>query len=80
MPTQVIFDMTEPDTQTMIDGWADNTEYTVTVRLKTGAGENRNVAQALEVIDESESIPEEEAEVEEAPAYAPKSAAPAPTK
>jgi len=65
MPTQVIFDMTEPDTKALIDGWADNTEYTVSIRLKTGAGENRNVAQALEVTDESAGEESEPAPVEE---------------
>jgi len=71
MPTQVIFDMTEPDTKSLIDSWADNTEYTVSIVLKTGAGQNRHVAQALEVIDESADVEEE---VEEA---APPPAAPA---
>jgi hypothetical protein len=77
MASTLTFDTSEPDTKALIDGWADDTEYTVTVRLKTGSGEARNAATVLEVTDEGETIPEEEQEAEEvaAPAYAPKSAA-----
>jgi hypothetical protein len=77
MASTLTFDTSEPDTKALVDSWADSTEYTVTVRLKTGSGEARNAATVLEVTDEGESAPVEEEEVieEEAPAYAPKSAA-----
>lgn len=66
MPTQVIFDMTEPDTKSLIDSWADNTEYEVTITLKTGAGENRHVAQAIEVTETGAEVAPVEAVEEEA--------------
>ena len=76
MASTLTFDTSEPDTKALVDGWADDTEYTVTVRLKTGSGEARNAATVLELTDESETAPvEEEGGVEETPAYAPKSAA-----
>jgi len=84
MASTLTLDTSEPDTKSLVDGWKDSTEYTLTVVIRTGTGDARNACTVLEVIEESESIPEEEAEteaeVEEAPAYAPKAAAPAPVK
>jgi hypothetical protein len=80
MASTLTFDTSEPDTKALIDSWSDSTEYTVTVRLVTGAGDARNAATVLEVTDEGETEPiDTDAETppvaEEAPAYAPKSAA-----
>lgn len=69
MPTQVIFDMTEPATKAMIDSWEDSTPYTVTMTLTTGTGENRHVASATEITEEGSTAVETP---EEVTAYAPK--------
>lgn len=64
--TTIVFDMADPDIKALIDGWADDTEYTVTLKVRTGAGENRNVASVIDVqAEEMES--EEVEEVAEAP-------------
>jgi len=75
MASTLTFDTSEPDTKALVDAWQDATEYTVTVRLKTGSGEARNAATVLEITDQGETAPVDEEAVEEAPAYAPKSAA-----
>lgn len=65
MASSLIFDMADDGVKAMVDGWADNTEYTATVTVKTGAGPQRNVAEVTsftpdEVIDE-EPVAEPEA-------------------
>lgn len=57
----------------MVDGWADNTEYTATVTVKTGAGPQRNVAEVTSFTPDEEMA--EAPEPEKAPAKPAKAAA-----
>lgn len=54
----------------MVDGWADNTEYTATITVKTGAGPQRNVAEVTSFTPDDEMMEEPE----EAPAKPAKAA------
>lgn len=69
MSSQVIFDMADPGVKATVDGWADNTEYPITLTVRTGTGPNRNVAEVVSM-DSEEVEPETETEevAEEAPA------------
>lgn len=61
MPSTMVFDMADSGVKQMVDGWEDNTEYTATVRVKTGAGPQRNVSEVLEFTpDEGAAEPAEE--------------------
>lgn len=71
MPSTMVFDMSDEGVKAMVDGWADNTEYTATVTVKTGAGPQRNVAEVTSFTPDEEMAEAPEAEeevVEEAPA------------
>ena len=64
--------MADPATKEMVDSWSDNTEYTVKMRVKTGAGKNRHIAQVVGPVETEESESEEmesetETETPEAP-------------
>lgn len=59
--TTVVFDMSDPGVKQTVDGWADATEYEVTMRIKTGTGPTRNVAEVV-------SMETEDAETEDAAA------------
>lgn len=55
--------MSDPGVKKMVDGWADSTEYELTVKVKTGVAPNRNVTQVTDAVDESsEEAPETETE------------------
>jgi hypothetical protein len=41
----MVFDMSDPGVKAMVDGWDDNTEYMAMVKVKTGAGPQRNVSE-----------------------------------
>lgn len=58
MPT-VKFDMSDPETKAVVDGWADNTEYTI----RTGEGATRFIAEVLDEEMDEENVAED---VEEA--------------
>ncbi len=63
MPSQIIFDMADPGVKATVDGWADNTEYEVTMTVRTGTGPNRNVSEVVGM--ETEEVMDGEEEVEE---------------
>ncbi len=69
MASQVIFDMADPGVKATVDGWADNTEYEVTMTVRTGTGPNRNVSEVVSM-DAEATEPEVGTEevAEEAPA------------
>jgi hypothetical protein len=64
--------MADPGVKKMVDGWADSTEYELTVKVKTGVGPKRNVADvtSAEVEGTDEETPETETETEPATAEA----------
>lgn len=67
--TTIVFDMSDPSVQEMVNAWADDTEYTLEIKVKTGAGDSRNVGtvvEATETGEEMEPVGEEE-DVEEEP-------------
>lgn len=65
MPSTMVFDRSDPGVKKMVDGWADNTEYEAAVKIRTGAGPQRNVAEVIEFIPEdAEESPETETEEE----------------
>lgn len=70
MASTVVFDMADPGIKSTVEGWADNTEYEVTMKVRTGSGAQRNVAEVVEMeSDETASeTPEETPEEEEGPA------------
>lgn len=45
MPSTIVFDQSDEGVKSMVDGWADSTEYTATITVKTGVGPQRNVAE-----------------------------------
>lgn len=53
----VKFDMRDPETKKVVDGWADDTEYTI----RTGIGRDRAMATVIEPEAEEAELPEEEA-------------------
>ena len=55
----VKFDMRDPETKAVVEGWADNTEYTIL----TGAGPARSIAQVVDTAVEEEPIEEPGEEV-----------------
>lgn len=57
--------MADPGVKAMIDGWADNTEYTATVTVKTGAGPQRNVAEVTSFQSDDDAEEEKPEEPEE---------------
>lgn len=63
MASQLTLDTKDPDVKAMVDGWADNREYTITLTVRSGAGNSRNVCEVLDV--EEESAEEVEAPEEE---------------
>lgn len=63
MTSTLVLNMADPGVKSMVDGWADNTEYELTVKVKTGAGESRNVAVVTAI--EQEDATEEAAMDEE---------------
>jgi hypothetical protein len=71
MASTVTLDMADPATKALVDGWADNTEYTVTMTVRTGAGAKRNQLEVVGPVEETEPEPE----VEEAPTESPGPAA-----
>jgi hypothetical protein len=67
MPSTVDFDMKDPDIKSLVDGWADNREYSVTMTVRTGSGKQRNKCEVLDVEEEGgaeESAPDEESDTE----------------
>jgi hypothetical protein len=55
--------MADPGVKKMVDGWADSTEYELTVKVKTGVGPKRNVAEVTSAeVEASEETPETESE------------------
>lgn len=65
MPSTMVLNMADPGVKKIVDGWADNTEYEATVKIRTGAGPQRNVAEVIEFIPEdAEESPETETEEE----------------
>lgn len=57
----VKLDMRDPDTKAVVNGWADDTEYTI----RTGSGPNRAIAEVVESPEEEETTtPETETESE----------------
>lgn len=74
MASTIVFDMADPGVKKMVDGWADNTEYELTVKVKTGAGPKRNVADVTSAeVEGAEEAPETETETEPAEAEEPES-------
>lgn len=71
----MVFDMADEGVKAMVDGWADSTEYTATVTIKTGAGPQRNVAEVVNFTPDDEMEEAPEAEPVEAPAKPAKPAA-----
>jgi len=68
MASTIVFDMADPGVKAVVDGWADNTEYEVTMKVKTGAGAQRNVSEVVSMeAGESGSPEKEEPEEEPAP-------------
>lgn len=63
----MIFDQSDEGVKAMVDGWEDNTEYTATVTVRTGAGPQRNVAEVTSFTPD-EIIEEEPVAEPEAPA------------
>lgn len=68
MASSLIFDMSDPGVKEIVDGWADSTEYTATVTVKTGVGPQRNVAEVTSFTPDEEMEAAPEAEPEAAPA------------
>lgn len=68
MASTLTFDMKDPETKALVDGWADNSDYTVTLTVRTGTGPRRNVATVVGPIEETEAEVEEEVVEEEAEA------------
>ena len=65
MASTMVYDMSDPGVKKMVDGWADNTEYTGTVTIKTGAGPQRNVCEVTgfepdEALEETEPLEQSE--------------------
>jgi hypothetical protein len=56
----MVFDMADEGVKAMVDGWADNTEYTATVTVKTGAGPQRNVAEVTSFTPDEQIVEEPE--------------------
>lgn len=67
MASTLVFDQSDEGVKSMVDGWADNTEYTATVTIKTGAGPQRNVAEVTSFTPDEEIEEAPEAEPEAAP-------------
>lgn len=68
MASIVTLDMADPATKQLVDGWADNTEYTVTMTVRTGAGAKRNQLEVVGPVEETEAAPvEPEEPIEENP-------------
>lgn len=67
MASTLNLDMADPATKQLVDGWADNTEYTVTMTVKTGAGAQRHVATVVGPVEAEEPEPVEEEAPTEAP-------------
>lgn len=69
MASSIIFDMADPGIKTLVDGWADNTEYTATVVVRTGTVPQRNVSEVVsfEPMETEEEEPTEEIAAKPAP-------------
>lgn len=81
MASKVTFDTSDPEVKSMVDGWADGREYEVTLTVRSGKGDRRNVCEVLDVEHDGEAEPEAEEEEKppaepESPAYSPKPTAP----
>lgn len=63
MASQLTLDTKDPDVKAMVNGWSDNREYTITLTVRSGTGNKRNVCEVLDV--EEESAQETEAPDEE---------------
>jgi len=62
MASIVSFDVADPSIKEMIAGWADNTDYTVVLTVRTGAGNQRNIARIVGPVEEQEMEETEEQE------------------
>lgn len=70
MASTLVFDMADPGIKTLVDGWADNTEYTATVVVRTGTAPQRNVSEVVSfepMETEAEEEPAEEIPAKPAP-------------
>lgn len=64
--------MADSGVKKMVDGWADSTEYELTVKVKTGVGPKRNVAEVTSAeVEASEETPDTDMEAEPAETEAP---------
>ena len=55
--------MADSGVKAMVDGWKDSTEYELTVKVKTGVGPKRNVAEVTSVeVEGADEAPETETE------------------
>lgn len=60
MASTLTLDKSDPDVKKLVDGWADDTEYTVTMTIRTGAGDKRNVATVESVEEQEPEAPDDE--------------------
>jgi hypothetical protein len=68
--------MADPGVKKMVDGWADSTEYELTVKVNTGVGPKRNVAEVTSAeVEGSEETPDTDPEAEPAETEAPEAEA-----